>query len=204
MLRSCITALVLLLLIAPAALAAEDEGPKGIFYGGIELAIWTVVVFLILLFILGYFFWPMMLHGLEKREQAIAQAMEEARKARLEAEHVRTDLEKRMNRAGEEIRQMMDQARQNAQQAADELLARTRAELQTDRERLHREVQMAKDQALSDIFTQAGQLATVISAKTIRRHLSDEDHRRLVDEALAELKNRVPAAGGNGGTVRRS
>jgi F-type H+-transporting ATPase subunit b len=58
----------------------------------------------------------------------------------------------------------------------------------TERERLRRDISTARDQALQEIWNQTAQLATLISAKAIRRELTDEDHRRLVDEALAELR----------------
>jgi len=40
-------------------------------------------------------------------------------------------------------------------------------------------------------------LATSISAKVVRRKLSEEDHRRLLDESLAELKQ-------GGGPIRHA
>lgn len=185
-------AIVLLLCGAPFALAVEEHGgghgsESNIFLGGIELAIWTVVVFLLLLFVLGKFAWPMMLQGLEKREQAIAQAMEEARKAQAETERVRADLQQKMNNAAAEIRQMMDEARRHAQQLKDELEAKGQEKIKEERERLHREIELAKDQALKHIWTQAGQLAALVSSKAIRRQLNEDDHRRLVDEALVEM-----------------
>jgi F0F1-type ATP synthase membrane subunit b/b' len=36
----------------------------------------------------------------------------------------------------------------------------------------------------------SAQLATLISAKAIGRNLSEDDHRRLVDEALDDLAHR--------------
>ena len=53
-----------------------------------------------------------------------------------------------------------------------------------------REIETAKDQALSELWGKSAELATIISAKAIRRSLSEEDHRRLLDEALTELKQR--------------
>ena len=66
-------------------------------------------------------------------------------------------------------------------------------EIGAERERLHREVGMARDQALKDIWEHTARLATLVSAKTIKRDLGIDDHRRLVDEAVAELGKTVSA-----------
>ena len=93
-----------------------------------------------------------------------------------------------MDRASEKVRAILDEARSDAQRAAEEMLGKTRMEIQKERERLHREIAMARDQALQEIWNQTAQLATLISAKAIRRQLSADDHHRLVDEAIAELR----------------
>jgi F-type H+-transporting ATPase subunit b len=81
----------------------------------------------------------------------------------------------------------MDEARRDAQVLHDGMTNKARAEIQAEKERLVREMDRAKDQAVKELWTQSAQLATLISAKTIRRQLTEEDHRRLVDEALVEL-----------------
>jgi F-type H+-transporting ATPase subunit b len=52
---------------------------------------------------------------------------------------------------------------------------------------LQREIAAARDQALQQIWNQTANLATQISAKLLRRQLTPDDNRRLVDEALAEI-----------------
>lgn len=165
---------------------AKEE--SNFFKGVVDLSIWTIVVFLLLLFVLGKFAWPMMLEGLEKRERAVASALEKAQQAQAEAERIRSDLDKQYKQANDQIRSMMDDARKAAQQNTEEMLTKARTEIQADRDRQRREIEMAHDQALQDIWKQTSQLATLVSAKAIRRQLSEDDHRRLVDEALAELQ----------------
>lgn len=192
--RGWLTGWVLVLVVmlfAPAWIAAAAEGhepkPDNFFKGAVDLSIWTVVVFLVLLWVLGWYAWPMMREGLDKREQAVASALENAQRTQADAERLRIQLEQDMKKHSEQIRGMLEEARRNGQQLKDDLLNEGRAEVQADRDRLRREIQTAQDQALAEIWSQAGHLATLISAKAIRRQLSEEDHRRLVDKALAEL-----------------
>lgn len=164
------------------------EHGDDVFKGALDLGIWTVVVFLGLLFVLTKFAWKPMLQGLEKREHEIHAAVEESRKAREDAEKLHKQLEAERLKGAEQVRAMLDDARK----AADELAARRKVEadaaIQADRERLQRELAVARDQALKEMWDQLAQLATVVSSKAIRRQLTPEDHRALVDEALTEMK----------------
>ncbi len=157
------------------------------FEQALDLTIWTVVVFGILLFLLTRFAWKPMLAGLQKREENIAAAIEDAKKARQETQQMREHLQAELQKGHEQIRDMLDEARRDAEHTKNEMIASARAEIQTERDRLRREISTARDQALQDVFNQAGQLATLISSKVIRRELTADDHHRLIDEALSEL-----------------
>lgn len=174
--------------VGPVYAAKAEAGDSPFTPVRIDLAIWTLVVFLVLFFLLKKTAWGPILEGLHKREDAIRSAVEEAKLARAETERIRAQFQKEMDEAFARIPQMMDEARRDAQVMAEEMRTKAAAEIQADRQRLRREIEMARDQALQDIWTQTANLATQISAKVIRRNISEDDHRRLVDETLAELR----------------
>jgi F-type H+-transporting ATPase subunit b len=82
----------------------------------------------------------------------------------------------------------MDDARKKAEEMSNEMRAKAAAEIQAERQRLRHEVEMARDQAIKEIWEQAANLATMISAKAIGRSLTEEDHRRLIDEGMQEIR----------------
>jgi F-type H+-transporting ATPase subunit b len=164
---------------------AEGDNP---FAGWLDLTIWTILVFLLLLFVLSKYAWKPMLEGLEKREHAIHSAVEDAQRARDEAQRLRDEVRQQRDRIEEERRAALEDARKTSTQVHEQMLAETRQEIQAERERVHREVEAARDQALQQITTHAADLAALMSSKVIRRQLSPEDHHRLLDEALGELR----------------
>jgi F-type H+-transporting ATPase subunit b len=166
----------------------EDAGEINIFRPALDLSIWTLVVFGILLFVLGRFAWKPMLEGLRRREEGIRNAIREAEETRAEAHRLRDQLQGEVNNAHLKVREILDDARRDAERTTQDMVAKTRAEIQTERDRLRREIGNARDQALQEIWQQSAQLATLISAKAIRKKLAPDDHRRLVDEALGELR----------------
>jgi F-type H+-transporting ATPase subunit b len=131
--------------------------------------------------------WKPLLEGLEQREHSIHAAMEEAKKAREEAQALRNMLTEEAARAQEKVREVLDQARRDAERAAAEMMARAKTEIQSERDRLRREIETARDQAIQELWNQTAQLATLVSSKAIRRQPTTEDHRRLVEEAIEEL-----------------
>lgn len=167
----------------------QQDKPVSILALRWDLGLWTLVVFLLLLFILSKLAWKPMLAGLQKREANIRGAVEDAERARDEAKRLRDQLQQEMDHANEKVRDILDEARRDAQHTTDEMIAKARAEIQTERDRLRRELETGRDQALQQISEYAAKLATLVSAKVIRRQLSQEDHRRLVDEAVAELRH---------------
>jgi F-type H+-transporting ATPase subunit b len=161
---------------------------KGLFLGSLDLAIWTIVVFLLLLWVLRKYAWGPILEGLRHREEGFARDKREAEHARREAAEARARAEAETARVNSEIGQMMAKARQDAEALVRDEQARGKAEIQAERDRLRRELSMERDQALQEVWSKSVSLATLISSKAIGKHLSDADHRALLDEALAEFR----------------
>jgi F-type H+-transporting ATPase subunit b len=153
-----------------------------------DLGVWGLVVFVLLVYILGRFAWKPMLGGLKRREDGIRVAVEDAQRALDEAQQLRTQLQQEMARSAEQVRQMIEEGRRNAQRNADEMIARARAEAEAERQRLHREIEAGRDQALQQIRDGVVRAATAVTTRAIPQELTPEDHRRLVDDALAEFR----------------
>jgi len=192
-------ALALPVIVQAAAAPASGESKADMFTLALDLGVWTLVVFFLLLFVLKKYAWGPMLEGLSKREQNIRAAIDEAQKAREEAQKAREELKVEMGKANEKVRELIEEARRDAQRLKEEIQAQGQAEVQANRDRLYREIQTAKDQVIQEMLNNTAQLATLAASKIIRRELSADDHRQLIDEALTELaqanvgwKDRLP------------
>ncbi len=152
-----------------------------------DLSIYTLVVFALLFAILYFFAWPNISKGLQKREEMLSAVKDAAEKARREAEEASAKLNAEFATANDKVRAMLEEARRDADALRVTEREIGQREAATERERAKREIESAKDAALQEIYQKAVELASLMSAKTIKKNLTAADHRGMVDEALAEL-----------------
>src|SRR5947209_7009735 len=195
-LRGWLTAAAVVLLV-PAVAFAQEHGGEGhaenkadfIDIHRYDLGIYTLLVFGILFVILAKYAWGPFIEGLRKREEGLLAIRDEAVRTRQEAEGIRAKLQAEFAAANDKIRAMLEEARRDA----DDLRAKEREagakDAAAERDRAKREIDAAKDAALQEIYQQSVQLAALMSSKAIGRHMTPDDHSRLVEEALAELKD---------------
>jgi F-type H+-transporting ATPase subunit b len=151
------------------------------------LMIWTLVCFAITFFVLRRFAFGPVQKIIDERRQRIRQALEEADNARSEA-----------RRLLEEHRALMQQARGDAEgilaearRVADAQRERLKDELETERQRriedTTKQIQAETRRALELIRAEVADLTLVATSKVTGKVLTDEDHRRLIQEAIGEL-----------------
>ena len=78
---------------------------------GLGTFFWMLVSFGILVFILGKWGWPMLLKSLKKREEAIAESLNAAEKARIEMSKLVAHNEELLRQAQREREEMLSSAR---------------------------------------------------------------------------------------------
>ena len=174
--------------MAPVALAANDGGGEGPFRGTLDVSIWTLLVFLGLLAILRLKAWGPIQEALAERERKNLEAAEAGRKAREEAEALRSSLKAEQEASARKVAETLDEGRRDAQRVVEEMKAQAQAEIAAERERLKREVSIARDQALQEIWQKAASLATQVSGRILPRELNDGDQRRLIELAMNDLQ----------------
>lgn len=152
------------------------------------LIFYTVVTFLLLLFILKKLAWKPILGALEERERRIQESLESAEKARRESEALLEQQRQVLEEARKEAQQILEQSRKAAEATRQEILTSARQEAQQMIEKAKREIALSRDKAMDELRKLAVDLSIAAAAKVIRRSLDREEHRKLVEEAIQEMK----------------
>jgi F-type H+-transporting ATPase subunit b len=154
------------------------------------LAIWTVVTFLLLVFVLGKFAWKPIMAMLQERESTIRQALDEARQARQDSESLLEQNRAILADARNQASDILDKARQASEQRRGELTAAARKEAEELLTRSREEIQREKRQAIRELRGEAADLAINAASRVVGEGLDDQQHRRLVDEYFDSLPDR--------------
>jgi F-type H+-transporting ATPase subunit b len=92
--------------------------------------------------------------------------------------------------ARSEGNRVLDEARQAGERMKSEMLEKARAEADRVIERAHRQLELETEKALQDVRSRAADLALLAAERVLERSLTDDDHRRLAREAVAEIGER--------------
>jgi F-type H+-transporting ATPase subunit b len=152
-----------------------------------DLAIWTLVVFVVLLAVLKKFAWGPILHALEAREHGIADHIAEAQRNHEEAKALLAQYEQRLAGATNEVRELMEKARRDAEHAKQDILTEAKAGAEAERVRALRDIEAATDQAMESLAERSAQLAVDLAGKILGSKLSAADHSRIIQEAMAKF-----------------
>jgi F-type H+-transporting ATPase subunit b len=182
---------VALALLGPAAVWAASEG--GHESGGLisldKSLIVQAINFLILLFILQRLLYKPFLAKMGERTQAIQKSLDEAQAARAEATRQQEENETRLRAAHAEAAAIRAQAMKEASEEQKRLVEAARAESQRLVESAKAQMDGDVRRAREELRREVADLATAVAEKLVRRSLRDEDHRRIVADAITKVGN---------------
>lgn len=151
-------------------------------------AIWTIVIFVIMLIILYPTAWKQVLAGLKAREARIRKDITDAEAASSKAEATLREYSARLATAEKQVQDMIAKAVQQGEAAAAQIKTTAQKEAEDARQRTQKEIESATRQAVSDFKNRAAEISTNIAEKIIRRNLSADDQRDLVNRSLEQLQ----------------
>jgi F-type H+-transporting ATPase subunit b len=154
-----------------------------------DMSIYSFIVFLILLGVLYKFAWGPIAIALQRREETIARQINEARLASEKGAQLLREYEARLGAATDEARQIVSDARKNAEIAKDRIVAEARDAAQRERERAVSDINVAKNQALDEIAQKSVQTAVSLAGQLIRREVRPQEHEALIGEAINKFQN---------------
>jgi F-type H+-transporting ATPase subunit b len=151
------------------------------------LMIWTLVSFGITFFVLRRYIFGPVQNAIDARRERIRQALEEADNARAEARRLLEEHRSMMQAARGDAEQILAEARRVAESQRE----RMRDELEADRQRriqdTTKQIEAETRRALEQIRVEVADLTLEATSKVTGKVLTDDDHRRLIEDAIREL-----------------
>lgn len=174
--------------IAAIPLAAEEEsGGSFLVSPGLGLMIWTLVLFLITMWVLSKVAFPKIQEALDKRAKAISESIDAAERQRRESDELLAEYRSRLAEAREQADDIMARARKAAETAEAEAAASGREKREELVEAAKRDIEAETRRSLEQIRQEVADLTVLATERVTRKALDSEDQKRLVEEALAEV-----------------
>lgn len=152
-----------------------------------DLAVFTAIVFLMLLAVLWKFAWGPIAEALDRREQGIAGQIDEAHRSNEEAKRLLAEHQARLDGATAEVKELLEQARRDAESQKQQIVVQAQQAAEAEKDRALREIGAAKNQALQQLAEKSVDTAVELAGRIVHRQLKPEDHVDLIKETLPRL-----------------
>ena len=166
----------------------------------VGLMLWTLLAFGVSMFLLRKLAFPRIQAALEKRARAVAESIDAAERTRQEADQILHEYRERLREAREQADEIVARARKAADRTQDEARVQakeTREEMLSD---ARRDIEQETRRAIGQIRREVADLTVIATEKVARKTLDEQDHKRLIDDALQEFDfSQLPGGGSPSG-----
>jgi len=151
------------------------------------LMIWTIVCFLIALFVLKRYAFGPIQGAIDARRDRIRESLDEADRAREEARRLLEEHRKLIAQAKAQAEDVLAEARKQADAQRERVRDETEADRQRRLEDTKRQIDAETQRALEQIRTEVAELAMIATSKVTGKVLDRDDHRKLIEDAISDL-----------------
>jgi F-type H+-transporting ATPase subunit b len=168
-------------------LAAKEESSNFLVSPSIGLMIWTLLAFFVALFILRKYAFPAITEALDRRQRMIEESIETAARTKREAEELLAEYRERLKEARVQAEEIIARARKAGETHERESVEDAKRRREELMEQARRDIEAETRRAIAEIRNEVADLTVMATEKVTRKTLTEDDQRRLVEEALSEL-----------------
>lgn len=151
------------------------------------LVIWTVVTFLLLVFILKKFAWGPLLHAIEEREHRMKADLDGAQRARADAERIKGEIEREMTGLQSKSREMLLQAQKDAETLGAKLKAGAEADAERIRTKTMADLDGEKERLVRELRHEVAGLSVLAAERLLRKSVDDGVQKTVLDGFFKDL-----------------
>lgn len=151
------------------------------------LIIWTIIVFVIFLFLLKKFAWGPIIKALNKREQIIKEALENAEKQNKESAELIEQNKKVIAEANSHASRIISEAKDIAVKMKDEIVSKANEESNKNIEKAKQQIEAMKVSALEEMRGDITDIAFKAAEKILSKNLDREKQMDLINDFMSKI-----------------
>jgi F-type H+-transporting ATPase subunit b len=148
---------------------------------------WTLLIFVVLLFVLSRAAFKPMLAAVEAREKSLEEAIANAKADREAAAKILAEHQAQLDAARGEAQKLIAEGRAVGDKVRADMIEETRGQQQEMLERARREIESEKQRAIADLRREAVELAIAGAGKVIEKNLDNASNRQIVESFLSSI-----------------
>tara|TARA_B100000945_G_scaffold150789_1_gene120971 strand:+ start:25 stop:531 length:507 start_codon:yes stop_codon:yes gene_type:complete len=150
--------------------------------------VWSLVIFLTVLFVLKKYAWNPLLDFLEEREKDIAESLQMAESAKTNLEQIKDESEKILNKAKKEGKTIVSDSKLRAEESANKILDDAKAKSNEFLDDAKSKIEIEKKRAIKEIKEEVVDLSLELATKVLQRNVKDEDNNKFIKSSLEAVK----------------
>jgi F-type H+-transporting ATPase subunit b len=170
-----------------AVLAPAASSGSFLITPNVGLMVWTLLLFGLSMLALAKLAFPRISAALDKRQKAIDESIDHSERMRREADEVLEEYRERLKEARAQAEEIVSRARRAAEAQEQETLVEAKAKREQLMEQTRRDIEAETRRAIGEIRREVADLTVLATEKVTRKVLTEDDQRRLVQDALSEL-----------------
>ncbi|AKU92924.1 F0F1 ATP synthase subunit B [Vulgatibacter incomptus] len=151
------------------------------------LTFWTIVTFVVSAVVLRFTAWKPIVSMLQEREKTIHEAIEGAKRERLEAERLLAEQKTAITDARREAAELVRKNQAEVEVARQNALAQAKKDADALLEQARRAIAEERSKAVSELRFAAVDLAIAAAGKLLEVNLDEQKQRKLAEEFLQKI-----------------
>lgn len=153
------------------------------------LTFWTISIFFILVLLLGRFVWKPMLKAVDERERKIIKDIQEAQKAREEAQRIKDEIEAKFKNVDKEISAKMSMAIYNANIEKEKIISRAQTQAEIIINNAKKEIENYKNSVEKELEGKIVEISSLITKKVLGEIVDKKLDEKILESTLKACKN---------------
>ena len=169
------------------ALVPAASGGSFLITPNVGLMVWTLLLFAISMYVLRKLAFPRISEALDRRQRAIEDSIDAADQTRTQADQLLEEYRQRLTEARAQADEIVSRARRSAEAHERDSQEDSKAKREQMMEQTRRDIESETRRAIQEIRREVADLTVMATEKVTRKTLTEDDQRRLVEDALSEL-----------------
>lgn len=148
---------------------------------------WTLINFIIILFLIYKFALPSLFETVEAEEKQREALLKELTDIQVESKRVLQEYQSKLANVQEEVKKILDDAKKEKEEIKKREVEKLIAEKQQVLDGIKQEAAYERKKMMDDVYSNASEIVTLAIKKLVAKEFSQKEHEELIQKNIEEI-----------------